>query len=54
MAVAGYENTLTLYSLKSMEQMRHEVEMEENLRYDAFMPIKGVCSKAFFLSMLLI
>ncbi|KAL9041809.1 MAG: hypothetical protein Q9214_003978, partial [Letrouitia sp. 1 TL-2023] len=41
MAVAGYENTLTLYSLKSMEQMRHEVEMEENLRHDAFMPIKG-------------
>ncbi|KAL9615477.1 MAG: hypothetical protein Q9167_000155 [Letrouitia subvulpina] len=42
MAVAGHENTLILYSLKSMEQMRYEVEMEKNLHYDAFMPINGM------------
>lgn len=46
MAVAAWEGSLTIYSLKSMDQLKEEVESGGKLVGDQFMPIKTVCTSS--------
>ena len=42
MAVAAWEGSLAIYSLKTMDQIKEEVESRGKLSGDRFMPIKSV------------
>lgn len=42
MAVGAYENRVTFYALKDMDQMRSEVQEADGLNAANFMPIREV------------
>lgn len=44
MAVAAWEGSLTLYALKSMDQLKEELESGGKLLGGRFLPIKTVCT----------
>ena len=44
MAVAAWERSLAIYSLKSMDELREEVELGGELLGHRFMPVKSVCT----------
>jgi hypothetical protein len=46
MAVAAWEGSLTLYTLKSMDQLKEEIESGGKLLGDRFLPIKTVCTSS--------
>ena len=50
MAVAAWEGSLTLYSLKPMGQLKEEVEVDGKLLDDQFMPVKSVCASIEYIS----
>lgn len=46
MAVAAWEGSLVVYSLKSMDQLKDELESGGQLLGDRFMPIRSVCTSS--------
>ena len=46
MAVAAWEGSLIVYSLKSVNQLKEELESGGQLLGDSFMPIKSVCTSS--------
>ena len=44
MAVVAWEGSFAIYSLKSMDQLKEELESGGKLLGDRFMPIKSVCT----------
>ncbi len=46
MAVAAWEGSVTLYSLKSVDQLKDEVESGGKLLGSRFMPVKTVCTSS--------
>ncbi len=46
MAVAAWEGSLVVYSLKSMDQLKDELESGGQLLGDRFMLIRSVCTSS--------
>lgn len=42
MAVAAFEGSLVLYALRSMDEMRQDVEGTGDIRSENFMPVREV------------